>query len=447
MAAISRKYRPQTFAAMVGQNHIKLTLQNELAGNSFVQAYLFCGPRGLGKTTAARLFAKAVNCQQRTAGHSEPCNKCESCLAINQGKAMDIIEIDAASHTGVDNVRENIIENVRFAPSHSQYKVFIIDEIHMLSISAFNALLKTLEEPPEHVLFILCTTEADKLPATIISRCLQLNFSWPKEGEIIRALKRIIKGEKLEVGNGVLKEIGRHSNHSFRDAVKILEQLSFQGKKINLNQVKSFFGNGEEFSKSILRYLADKNIKQALLWLNWQVRNGVDLKILTTAILEALRKFLLKKYMVLNEEIDDYGLNTSQIEQLITLFDKASRELKGAFISQLPLELAIIKFAEKGESNIIKKNSKLILIPAKDKWNELLLKIKSENKQLEALLKSSQPEKVGKDILTVQVFYKFHKGKLELAENIKLVENKLKEVYQKPLKVKYILKTKGGRNV
>src|SRR3989344_7401849 len=163
-----RKYRPQTFAELVGQNHIKLTLESELSNGTLAHAYLFSGPRGLGKTTTARLLAKAVNCLNRMSTESEPCNHCASCEETMNGRTLDVIEIDAASHTGVDNVRENIIEHSRFAPTSRKYKVFIIDEVHMLSTSAFNALLKTLEEPPAHVLFVLATTELRKVPQTII---------------------------------------------------------------------------------------------------------------------------------------------------------------------------------------------------------------------------------------------------------------------------------------
>src|SRR3989338_7584274 len=169
--ALYRKYRPQKFADLVDQNHIKITLENEIKQGRIAHAYLFTGPRGIGKTTTARLLAKAINWEQRTARQSEPCNECFACQNISEGSALDVIEIDAASHTGVDNVRENIIESVRFSPTRLKYKVFIIDEVHMLSISAFNALLKTLEEPPEHVVFVLATTEVHKVPETIMSRC------------------------------------------------------------------------------------------------------------------------------------------------------------------------------------------------------------------------------------------------------------------------------------
>src|SRR3989344_5558425 len=181
-----RKYRPQTFAEVVGQNHIKTTLQNELEKDKIAHAYLFSGPRGLGKTTMARLFAKAVNCLTRKSGQSEPCNQCNSCQEVITGRSLDVIEIDAASHTGVDNVRENIIENSRFTPTSRKFKVFIIDEVHMLSTSAFNALLKTLEEPPEHAIFILATTEIHKVPETIVSRCQHFDFHKVPTADIVK---------------------------------------------------------------------------------------------------------------------------------------------------------------------------------------------------------------------------------------------------------------------
>src|SRR3989339_1510562 len=173
--ALYRKYRPKNFSDVTNQNHIKITLQHEIESNHLGHAYLFCGPRGTGKTTLARLLAKAVNCLDLKNNY-EPCNECDSCKEILEHRSLDIIEIDAASHTGVDNVRENIINNARFTPAKSKYKVFIIDEVHMLSISAFNALLKILEEPPKEVIFILCTTEVHKIPATIISRCQRFDF-------------------------------------------------------------------------------------------------------------------------------------------------------------------------------------------------------------------------------------------------------------------------------
>ena len=184
--ALYRKYRPVRFSDLVGQNHIRITLQNELEQDRVAHAYLFSGPRGVGKTTTARLLAKAVNCKDRK--DSEACEKCDFCKEISQGKSLDVIEIDAASHTGVDNVRENIIENSRFTPQRLKYKVFIIDEVHMLSLSAFNALLKTLEEPPEHVIFILATTEIHRVPETIISRCQRFDFKRVSVDDLVKRM-------------------------------------------------------------------------------------------------------------------------------------------------------------------------------------------------------------------------------------------------------------------
>src|SRR5680860_74724 len=176
MSTLYRDYRPSNFSQVFGQNHVKIALQNEIASNKLAHAYLFCGPRAVGKTTLARVLAKSVNCPNRKDGNSEPCDTCPSCLSISNGSNLDIVEIDAASNTGVDNVRENIIASARVVSGRGKYRIFIIDEVHMLSISAWNALLKTLEEPPKNVIFISCTTEIHKVPATIISRCERYDF-------------------------------------------------------------------------------------------------------------------------------------------------------------------------------------------------------------------------------------------------------------------------------
>src|SRR3989338_6295647 len=183
--ALHTKHRPDTWSAMIGQTTVKIILESEIANGMIAHAYLLCGPRGVGKTTVARLLAKTVNCTGRAAGTSEPCQECFNCRAFRSGNALDVVEIDAASHTGVDNVREHIIENIRFSPHSSKYKVFIIDEVHMLSNNAFAALLKTLEEPPAHVIFILATTEMHKVPATILSRCQIFQFKKLTTDEIV----------------------------------------------------------------------------------------------------------------------------------------------------------------------------------------------------------------------------------------------------------------------
>src|SRR3989339_2047478 len=291
MSTLYRKYRPQKFSELIGQNHIKITLQHELERGEIGHAYLFCGPRGLGKTTTARLFAKAVNCVNRKDGESEPCNKCNSCTSIMTGNSVDMIEIDAASHTGVDNVRENIIENARFAPSRLKYKVFIIDEVHMLSTSAFNALLKTLEEPPAHAIFILATTEAQKLPATIISRCQRFNFKKVGFDNMIERLEGICKSEKIKVDKKVLERIVNKSDGCVRDAESLLGQiLSLDLKNISSEDAEmilptSNIGSILEFINLIL----DKQAAAGVEMIQKLIDDGVNLEQFAYDTIEALR--------------------------------------------------------------------------------------------------------------------------------------------------------------
>ncbi|NMB47856.1 DNA polymerase III subunit gamma/tau [Candidatus Kuenenbacteria bacterium] len=356
MASIYRKYRPKTFKEMVGQNHIKLTLMSELEQGSFTHAYLFCGPRGLGKTTIARLMAKAVNCEQRKEGEAEPCNQCQSCLDIMAGRALDMIEIDAASHTGVDNVRENIIDNVRFAPHRSKFKVFIIDEVHMLSVSAFNALLKTLEEPPAHVIFILCTTEAHKVPETIISRCQRFDFKKVAPVEAIKRLRMIVEAEKIKMDEEVLEMIAFRSEGCMRDAENFLGQvLSLGEKKITLEQATlvlpaADLGLVAEFLKIILV----KKTGEALEMINKLVDDGVDLEVFNREVVIFLRKLLLVKEGVVKGDwlgmVGKFGgelntilggVNVQELIETLKIFLNVGRELKDSEIPQLPLEMAV----------------------------------------------------------------------------------------------------------
>ncbi len=359
-----RKYRPQTFGEVIGQEHVVKTLTNSVKGNSISHAYLFCGPRGSGKTTIARLFAKAINCEKPVDGF-EPCNKCSSCLEIMAGNSMDLVEIDAASHTGVDDVRQ-LIEGIKFAPVKSKYKIFIVDECHQLSKSASNALLKTLEEPPAHAIFILATTEAHKMLATILSRCQKFDFKRLQVPEIIKKLEFISKKENVKFDDSALSLIALNSRGSFRDAESLLDQcMSFAGEnsQIKTQDIKELLGIVEvsEISR-LVDYLVSKNTKEAILFLNTLAENGVDLQEFTKTLVFYLRQELLLKIDPGFLNLQNSGLSAQELEKMkaqtaslaqkelqdmLELFIDAENKIKYSAVSQLPLELAIINISQR----------------------------------------------------------------------------------------------------
>ncbi|HBA36422.1 TPA: hypothetical protein DCZ15_00945 [Candidatus Falkowbacteria bacterium] len=360
MSTLYRDYRPQNFSEVLGQNHIKITVQNEISAGRLANAYLFCGPRAVGKTTLARVLAKAVNCENKKDGEYEPCNKCASCRSITAGRHMDIVEIDAASNTGVDNVRENIIAFSRLTPSGAKFKVFIIDEVHMLSLSAFNALLKIIEEPPSYVIFVLCTTEVQKVPGTIISRCERFDFKRISINEIVKKLSYISVQEKMEIDQEVLEAVARRSGGHLRDAESLLGQIfSLGDKKITTEQAELVIPhyNSNE-AVDLLDHLSRKDAAKAIALINNLTDSGVNVKVFTGEIISILRKVMLNK---LSPELaDNLGLDfgeslekrlsqaadTLKWEQL-TLFTRrfleASSDNKNPLIPQLPLELAVVE--------------------------------------------------------------------------------------------------------
>src|SRR3954451_25452924 len=239
---LARKYRSQTFDEVVGQDHVAKTLKRAIESGRIAHAFLFCGTRGTGKTSTARILAKALNCEASDKPTTEPCGKCESCKAIARGDDIDVIEIDAASNTGVDNIRE-LIENSQYRPARSRFKVYIIDEVHMLSKSAFNALLKTLEEPPSHVKFILATTEPEKVLATILSRCQRYDFRNISSREIADHLKAICKQEKIKADDDALLLVAKAGAGSMRDALSLLDRLLSVGEKsLNIEMIEQMLG-------------------------------------------------------------------------------------------------------------------------------------------------------------------------------------------------------------
>ena len=354
-----RKYRPQSFSEVVGQSHVVQTLTNSIKGNNISHAYLFSGPRGSGKTTIARLFAKAINCEKPGEGF-EPCNKCSSCLEIMGSKSMDLIEIDAASHTGVDDVRQ-LIEGIKFAPVKSKYKIFIVDECHQLSKSAANALLKTLEEPPSHAIFLLATTESHEMIPTILSRCQKFDFKRLQIPEIMKKLEFISKKENIKFDDSALSLIALNSRGSFRDAESLLDEcMSFAGEKglIKTQDIKELLGIVEVGQiAQFVDSLVAKNTKDAILYLNSLADNGVDLQEFSKTLVFYLRQALLLKINPVFLSSQNSGLSAPELEKLkiqsatltqkdlqnmLEFFIDAENKVKYSAISQLPLELAII---------------------------------------------------------------------------------------------------------
>ena len=358
-----RKYRPQNFSEIIGQEHIVKTLTNSLVAKSIAHAYLFGGPKGSGKTTIARIFAKAINCTDFSS--FEPCNKCLSCQEIMASKSLDLIEIDAASHTSVDHVRE-LVEGTRFLPVKSKYKIFIIDECHQLSKSAANALLKTLEEPPPHVIFILATTETHKMIPTIVSRCQRFDFRRLKTSEIIKKMEFILNKEKIKFESSVLHLLAINAHGSLRDAESLLDKcITFTAgdKSITVKEVKDFLGIVEvsQIAK-LVDLILSKKTKTAIEFLNSMVESGADLQEFAKAAVFYLRQCLLFKVdrPLLNqnhtgfsdEEIEKIRFQTEhltekEIQKMLELFIEAENKMKYASILQLPLELAIIDLTYK----------------------------------------------------------------------------------------------------
>jgi DNA polymerase-3 subunit gamma/tau len=341
------KYRPQKITDL-DLKEIRETLAKILISPSLPHAFLFSGPKGAGKTSAARIIAKVVNCFNRRPDEYEPCGYCDNCKSITQGNFLDLIEIDAASNRGIDDIRE-LRERVKLAPSRGKYKVYIVDEVHMLTTEAFNALLKTLEEPPSHVVFILCTTEPQKLPQTVVSRCIHLKFRKGRKEEIIRSLQKVIKGEKLSVEDGVLEKIAESVDGSFRDAQKILEKLSLEGKKITLSLTEKELGYLANLNpEDLLQHLAQRDIQKGLEEISKVLEYGVDLKEYLLEVLNILRESLLSYYQ---SPTFKWYLSKKEIVLLIKLLSEASMEIKTSIIPQLPLEVAIIEWFEKTKDN------------------------------------------------------------------------------------------------
>lgn len=349
--ALYRKYRPKEWSEVLGQDHVVTTLKNAIAADRVAHAYLFAGSRGTGKTTLARLLAKAVNCLNPDPA-KRPDNECENCKAVNENRFLDLIEIDAASNTSVDDVRD-LRDKINFSPSQGKYKIYIIDEVHMLSTAAFNALLKTLEEPPPHAIFVLATTEIHKIPATVLSRCQRHEFRRVPVDEIVAQLKFIIKAEKVQADDDALIQIARQSAGGMRDAISLLDQLSSTGDKITLALAQTVLGTAtSQTVLDIISSIMDHDPAHGLEAIHKALDRGADPRSLARQIVEYVRGLMLIQMGNVNQvdatadvkkqmQAHAKSFSTSDVLHMMKAFNKAATDLRGGWQPSLNLELAL----------------------------------------------------------------------------------------------------------
>ena len=377
--ALYREWRPKTFQDVVGQEHVTITLKNQINSGRIAHAYLLCGTRGTGKTSTAKILAKAVNCLN--SDHGEPCNECEMCKKINSGTAIDVTEIDAASHNGVDNIRD-IIEDVQYPPQEARYKVYIIDEVHMLSIGAVNAFLKTLEEPPSNIIFILATTDPQKLPITILSRCQRFDFKRIKSADIFELLRKIVTQQGVYVEDNSLKLISRISDGAARDALSILDQaISMNEGKVEYDNVIDMLGLVTNESLIILsNNIIDRNIEGAINTINEIVFSGKDINVFIKDMTTHMRNLMMAKVSDNVEDILDMSsenieilkqqaakIRVEEIMRNIKILQDAEEQSKWSKQNRIYLELAVIKMCK-----IEYDTSKEVLLARINKLEEII---------------------------------------------------------------------------
>ncbi|HBY58091.1 MAG TPA: DNA polymerase III subunit gamma/tau [Candidatus Atribacteria bacterium] len=451
--SLYRKWRPQVFEDIIGQKHITQTLMNAISLNRISHAYIFSGPRGVGKTTTARILAKSLNCEKGPTVH--PCNKCENCIRITEGYSMDVIEIDGASNRGIDDIRD-LRNKVKFAPAEGKYKVYIIDEVHMLTTEAFNALLKTLEEPPSHVIFVFATTAPHKIPKTILSRCQWFNFRRIPILDILTKLRLICKDEELNIDDESLNAIARFSTGSMRDAESTLDQvIAYCGKKIDLQSVKDILGViDEDIFYNLMEAIIKNEPVRGVEIINLVSDSGGDPSQFVKNLMEYVHNLSLVKYCT-QEAVGFRGIFTEDRERLLKLSSLIETEKLFAIIDYLAeiekkmmfthhpwilLEILVIKFTvgknyflkeDESKKDEVKTN---INSPLKteeevvDLKQELVGKVKTEEKEKEKLLsKKSVQNKNKSEKINVPLYAKNISTNIELEKILPRVLTKIKE--------------------
>ncbi|MGH7246010.1 MAG: DNA polymerase III subunit gamma/tau [Candidatus Levyibacteriota bacterium] len=483
-----RKYRPQTINEL-DSTTVRETLTSILASPNLPHAFLFTGPKGLGKTSTARILAKVVNCQKRKEGSVEPCNTCDSCVSITNGSNIDVLEIDGASNRGIDEIRD-LREKVKLSPSAATKKVYIIDEVHMLTTEAFNALLKTIEEPPSHVMFVFCTTEPQKVPATILSRCFHVAFSLATDEEIVRSLERIVKGEKLVVDKESLKILAGKADGSFRDGAKILEEVVLRAgkEKITPELIETFFhtANLSVATKDFLLSCKEKNAKKALEIIASLVKEGTDMAFFTQKLLSVLHHMLLAHVAI---EKNSLGLDFSmdEIQLFAALLSEVYKEIKFSVVPQLPIEIFVVRVCENAPEQtdvkeIVAPSTKPTIASLKQKVQSLqvraiikgekepepekktteetvkqkdlhshengnptlleniIYKVKPYNHSVAGVLRGCSIRSIDDKEIIFETAYKFHKEKLNETKTLEILEKAIKEITGKTPKVLVELK-------